>query len=105
MKLYECGITLQPLTAPPAFGLRMSRRRLRTDPRLLPRSQSCPLLAPHAASAPGLSASRLLCPSARPGMEKVYFTPQPMVVRTHHPPTYENGFFTPELSKTRQITP
>jgi hypothetical protein len=28
-------------------------------------------------------------------MEKVYFTPQPMRVRTHHPPTYENGFFTP----------
>jgi hypothetical protein len=24
---------------------------------------------------------------------------------TYHPPTYENGFFTPELSKTGQITP
>jgi hypothetical protein len=24
---------------------------------------------------------------------------------THHPPTYENGSFTPELSKTGQITP
>jgi hypothetical protein len=29
------------------------------------------------------------------GTEKVYFTPQPMGVGTHHPPTYENEFFTP----------
>jgi hypothetical protein len=28
-----------------------------------------------------------------------------MWARLHHPPTYENGFFTPELSKTGQITP
>jgi hypothetical protein len=29
-----------------------------------------------------------------------------MGVGTHHPPTYENGFFLPpELSKTGQITP
>jgi hypothetical protein len=28
-------------------------------------------------------------------MEKVYFTPQPMMVGTHRPPTYENGFFYP----------
>jgi hypothetical protein len=28
-----------------------------------------------------------------------------MSVGTHCPPTYENGFFTPELSKTGQITP
>jgi hypothetical protein len=27
--------------------------------------------------------------------EKVYFTPQSMGVGTHHPPTYENGFFYP----------
>jgi hypothetical protein len=31
--------------------------------------------------------------------------PQPTRVGTHHPPTYENGFFTPELSKTGRITP
>jgi hypothetical protein len=34
-------------------------------------------------------------PRDRGEMEKVYFTPQPMMVGTHHPPTYENGFFTP----------
>jgi hypothetical protein len=28
-------------------------------------------------------------------LEKVYFTPQPMGVGTHHLTTYENGFFTP----------
>jgi hypothetical protein len=27
-----------------------------------------------------------------------------MGVGTHHPPTYENGFLPPKLSKTRQIT-
>jgi hypothetical protein len=27
--------------------------------------------------------------------EKVYFTPEPMRVGTHHTLTYENGFFTP----------
>jgi hypothetical protein len=32
--------------------------------------------------------------------------PLPSLVGTHHPPTYENGFFTPpELSKTGQINP
>jgi hypothetical protein len=31
--------------------------------------------------------------------------PQPMRIGAHHPSTYENGFCTPELSKTRQITP
>jgi hypothetical protein len=38
-------------------------------------------------------------------MEKVYFTPKPMGVGTHHPPTYENGFLPLELSKMGQITP
>jgi hypothetical protein len=38
-------------------------------------------------------------------MEKVYLTPKPMRVRTHHPPTYENRFFAPVLSKTGHITP
>jgi hypothetical protein len=28
-----------------------------------------------------------------------------MRVGTHHPPTYENGFFTPELSKNRANHP
>jgi hypothetical protein len=28
-------------------------------------------------------------------MEKVYFTPRPMKGGTHHPSTYENGFFSP----------
>jgi hypothetical protein len=38
--------------------------------------------------------------------EKVYFTPNLLRVGTHHPPTYENGFFLPpELSRTGQITP
>jgi hypothetical protein len=37
-------------------------------------------------------------------MEKVYLTPKPMRVRTHHPPTYENRFFAPVLSKTGHIT-
>jgi hypothetical protein len=28
-------------------------------------------------------------------LEKVYFTPQTIRGGTHHPPTYENGSFTP----------
>jgi hypothetical protein len=40
-------------------------------------------------------------------LEKVYFTPEPTRVGTHHTLTYENRFFNPppELSKTGQITP
>jgi hypothetical protein len=38
-------------------------------------------------------------------LEKVYFTPQPMGVGTHHSTTYEMDFLRPELSKTGQITP
>jgi hypothetical protein len=36
--------------------------------------------------------------------EKVYFTPTYEGWNTS-PPTYENGFFTLELSQTRQINP
>jgi hypothetical protein len=39
-----------------------------------------------------------------PITRKSLLHPQPIRVGTHHP-TYENGFFTPELSKTEHITP
>jgi hypothetical protein len=37
--------------------------------------------------------------------EKVYFTPQPMWVGTHHPQPIKMDFLTSELSKIGQITP
>jgi hypothetical protein len=36
---------------------------------------------------------------------KVYFTPQPMMVGTHHPQPMKMDFLPSELSKTGQSTP
>jgi hypothetical protein len=38
-------------------------------------------------------------------LEKVYFTPQPMMVGTHHPQPMKMDVLSPEVSKIGQITP